>query len=150
MNKLIPIIIVLFLLNSCKQSEKENHSNGYLLSGSIESGLNGKLVYLKTQENKKIKILDSTNIKNGKFQFQGKIDRPIVYGLYIEDSKDVIGVFMENDTIYIEAYKDSLAKSKITGSKTNDDYIDFIKQSNNIVSKMNHLISNFSESKGRK
>ncbi len=53
-----------------------------------------------------------------KFEFEGEIDRPIVYGIYIEEIKGLIGVFMENDTIYIEAYKDSLAKSKITGSKT--------------------------------
>ena len=147
MYKLIPIIFFLFSLNSCKQSEKENYANGYLLSGSIESVLNGKLVYLKTQENKKIKILDSTNIKNGKFQFQGNIDRPMVYGIYFEDIKDVIGVFMENDTIYIEAYKDSLVKSKITGSTTHDDYLDFIKQSNNIVSKMNHLFPIFQKAR---
>ena len=147
MYKLITVIIFLFLLNSCQQSEKENHSNGYLLSGSIERQLNGKWVYLKTQENKEIKIIDSTNIKNGEFKFQGKIDRPIVYGIYFEDSKDAIGVFMENDTIYIEAKKDSLAKSKITGSKTHDDYLDFIKQSNNIVSKMNHLFPIFQKAR---
>ena len=46
----------------------------------------------------------------------------------LKTSKDLIGVFMENDTIIIEAYKDSLSKSKITGSKTNDDYIEFCKQ----------------------
>jgi hypothetical protein len=117
------------------------------MSGSIESILNGNMVYLKTQENKRIKVIDSTNIINGKFQFQGKIDQPIVYGLYIEDSKDAIGVFMENDTIYIEAYKDSLAKSKITGSKTHDEYLNFIKQSNNIVSKMNHLFPIFQKAR---
>ena len=147
MYKLITVIIFLFLLNSCQQSEKENHSNGYLLSGSIERQLNGKWVYLKTQENKEIKIIDSTNIKNGAFKFQGKIDRPIVYGIYFEDSKEMIGIFMENDTIYIEAKKDSLAKSKITGSKTHDDYLDFIKQSNNIVSKMNHLFPIFQKAR---
>ena len=147
MHKLVPIIIFVIFLNSCKESDKENYSNGYLLSGSIERQLNGKWVYLKTQENKEIKIIDSTNIKNGEFKFQGKIDRPIVYGLYFEDSKDAIGVFMENDTIYIEAYKDSLTNSKITGSKTHDDYLDFIKQSNNIVSKMNNLFPIFQKAR---
>ena len=147
MLRLIILIIFLFLLNSCRKNKGRNYSNDYLLSGSIESKMNGKWVYLKTQENKVIKVLDSTIIKNGKFQFQGKIDRPIVYGLYIEDSKDAIGVFMENDTIYIEAKKDSLAKSKITGSKTHDDYLEFIKQSNYIVSKMNHLFPIFQKAR---
>ena len=147
MCKLTPVIIFLCLLNSCQLNEKGNHEIGYLLSGSIESVLNGKWVYLKTLKNKKIKVIDSTIIKNGKFQFQGKIDRPIVYGIYFEDSKDAIGVFMENDTIYIEAYKDSLAKSKITGSITHDDYLDFIKQSNRIVSKMNHLFPIFQKAR---
>jgi len=147
MNRLIPIIIFVFLINSCQQREKENLKNGYLLYGSIESPLNGKLVYLKTQENKKIKVIDSTNIRNGKFQFKGHIDRPIVYGIYIEDSKEMIGVFMENETIYIEAYMDSLAKSKIIGSKTHDDYLDFYKHSNKIVSKMNNLFPIFQKAR---
>jgi len=147
MYKLIIVIIFLFLLNSCQQREKENPDNGYLLSGSIESIMNGKLVYLKTQENKEIKVLDSTNIKNGKFKLQGKIDRPMVYGIYFEDLKDVIGVFMENDTIYIEAYKDSLLKSKIKGSKTHNEYLDFVKKSNSIVSKMNHLFPIFQKAR---
>ena len=147
MYKLISIIILLFLFNSCKQSEKENYVNGYILYGSTESVLNEKLVYLKIQENKKIKVLDSTIIKNGEFKFQGKIDRPIVYGFYFEDLKGLIGVFMENDTIYIEAYKDSLSKSKITGSKTHEEYLEFIKQSNKIVSKMNHLFPVFQKAR---
>ena len=147
MLRLIILIIFLFLLNSCRKNEGRNYSNDYLLSGSIESEMNGKWVYLKTQENKKIKVIDSTVIRNGKFQFVGYIDRPSVYGVYIENLKDAIGVFMENDTIYIEAYKDSLSKSKITGSNAHDDYLDFIKRSNSIVSKMNHLFPIFQKAR---
>ena len=147
MNKFIPLILLTLSLISCQKNKKDNYKDGYVISGSIESGLNGNMVFLKTRENKKIKVLDSTFIKNGVFKFQGKIDRPIVYGLYIEDTKDAIGVFMENDTIYIEAYKDSLSKSIITGTKTHDDYLEFIKQSNYIVSKMNHLFPIFQKAR---
>ena len=147
MYRLITALIFLLLLNSCQKNERKNHSNGYILSGSIESVLNGNMVYLKTQENKKINVLDSTNIKNGKFEFQGYIERPIVYGIYFEDLNGLIGVFMENDTIYIEAYKDSLSNSKITGSKTHEDYLDFINQSSRIVSKMSHLFPIFQKAR---
>ena len=147
MYKLITAIIFLLLINSCQKNERKKYPNGYLLFGSIESQPNGKLVYLKTQENKKIKDIDSTHIKNGKFEFRGYIDRPIVYGIYFEDLKSLIGVFMENDTIYIEAYKDSLSKSKIKGSETHDDYLDFINQSNRIVSKMSHLFPIFQKAR---
>lgn len=147
MNKLILILIYIFLLASCQESENKKYKNGFILIGSIDETLNGNWVYLKTQENKKIRVKDSTIIRNGKFEFEGDIDRPMVYGIYIEEIKGLIGIFMENDTIYIEAYKDSLEKSKITGSKTNDNYINFIKNSNKIVSKMNHLFPVFQKAR---
>ena len=46
-----------------------------------------KWFILKRRKIKRSKLLDSTIIKNGKFEFKGKIDRPIVYGIYIEDIK---------------------------------------------------------------
>ena len=147
MNKLILILIYIFLLASCQESENEKYKNSFILIGSIDQTLNGKWVYLKTQENKQISVKDSTIIRRGKFQFEGDINRPMVYGIYIEEIKGLIGIFMENDTIYIEAYKDSLGKSKITGSETNDAYINFIKNSNKIVSKMNHLFPVFQKAR---
>ncbi len=147
MKKFILFIIIVLLLFSCKENLKKTELEGFNIIGNINKTSNNSKVYLKTQENGLLSILDSTIIKKGKFEFKGKIDKPIIYGIYIDSLKDAIGIFMENKEITIEAYKDSLASSKVSGSKTNDDYLDFVKQSNQIISKMNVLFPAFQKAR---
>jgi len=146
MKKLIPIIIIL-LFYSCEKSREKDSTNNFIITGNFNAIFNSNNVYLKTQENGILILLDSTTLKNGKFEFKGKIDKPTVYGIFIDSITGTIGVFMENKTITIEAYKDSLSFSKISGSKTNDDYLNFVKQSNQIISKMNLLFPVFQKAR---
>ena len=147
MKNSIALLILIFLFISCQDSERKNYTNGYILTGSLERSLNGKQVFLKTQENKKIKVLDSTTINDGKFNFKGKIDKPEVYGIFMDSIKGTIGLFMENKNITIEANKDNLSLSIISGSKINNDYLDFIKRSNQIISEMNILFPEFQKAR---
>jgi len=147
MKKIIFFIITILLFVSCKKSSEKINSDGFIIAGSIKNISNNNKVYLKTQENGVITILDSTTIKDDKFEFKGKIEKPIIYGIYIDSIEGAIGIFMENKKITIEAYKDSLASSKVSGSKTNDDYSNFVKQSNLIISKMNVLFPAFQKAR---
>jgi hypothetical protein len=147
MKKLILFIFIATLFYSCSKNSKKIESDSFTLVGNIKNISNNNKVYLKTQKNGLITILDSTFIKKGKFEFKGKINKPIIYGIYIDSVKGTIGIFMENKKITIEAYKDSLASSKISGSKTNDDYSSFVKQSNQIISKMNVLFPAFQKAR---
>jgi len=145
-NSILLIILILSFI-SCQQSERKSYVNGYFLNGSIEKSLNGKKVFLKTQENKKVKVLDSTTIIDGKFNFKGRVDKPEVYGIFIDSIEGTIGLFIENGNITIEANKDNLSASIISGSKINDDYLDFIKRSNQIISEMNILFPEFQKAR---
>jgi len=147
MKKLILFIIIILLFISCKKSSEKIIPDGFIIAGNIKNISNNNKVYLKTQENGVITILDSTTIKNDKFEFKGKIEKPETYGIYIDNVKGAIGIFMENKKITIEAYKDSLASSKVSGSKTNDHYSNFVKQSNHIISKMNVLFPAFQKAR---
>ena len=147
MKKIILLLIFMFSFLSCQNSEKKSYPNGYLLTGTTERSLNGEKVLLKTQENKRIKILDSTYINDGKFKFEGIIDKPEVYGIFIDSIKGAIGLFMENTAIIIEANIKDLSSSKIIGSKMNDDYLEFVNESNKIISKMNILFPEFQKAR---
>ena len=122
-------------------------SDGFIINGDIEKSFNGSKVFLKTQESGVLIVLDSTIIKNGTFEFTGNIGKPEVYGIFIDSIKEAIGLFMENTTITIIANIKDLSSSKITGSKTNDDYLDFIKISNQIISEMNILFPEFQKAR---
>ncbi len=147
MKKLLFFIITILLFISCKKSLERTKSDDFIIVGNIKNVTNNNKVYLKTQMNGLITILDSTLIIKGKFEFKGKVDEPIIYGIYIDSVRGTIGIFMENKKITIEAYKDSLASSKVSGSKTNDDYLSFVKQSNQIISKMNVLFPAFQKAR---
>ena len=145
------IITILFLLTgifSCNTREKIGIGNGYTMSCSNKkNNLNTKKAFLKKQELGNLITVDSTTIINGEFQFKGKISSPSIYGIYIEDIDGVIGLFMENTQINIEVNIDNLEQSKITGSKTNDEYLEFIRNSNEIISKMNVYFPEFQKAR---
>lgn len=145
MKKIIFFIVVVLI--SCKNNNSMSSSNGFHIKTSINQNLNGKRAYLKTNKKGRLIVLDSTIIENGKFEFKGIIEKPIIYGIYIENINEAIGVFMENKMITIQAFKDSLSSSRITGSQTNDDYLEFVKKSNQIISKMNVLFPSFQKAR---
>lgn len=151
MEKIKKIIIILFLLTSifsCNTREKIGIGNSFIIScTSKKNNFNNKKAFLKKQEFGNLIIVDSTTITNGEFQFKGKINSPSIYGIYIEDIDDVIGLFMENTQINVEVNIDNLEQSKITGSKTNDEYLEFIRNSNEIISKMNVYFPEFQKAR---
>ena len=145
------IIIILFLITSvfsCNTRERKGIGNGFIISCSIKkNNLNTKKAFLKKQEFGNLITIDSTTITNKGFQFKGKINSPSIYGIYIEDIDGVIGLFMENTQINVEVNIDNLEQSKITGSKTNDEYLEFIRNSNEIISKMNVYFPEFQKAR---
>ena len=141
------IIITILILFSCKKEKSEFFSENFILNGIVKDDFKERKVFLKSQENGVLNILDSTTIINGKFEFKGSIEKPEVYGIFIDSMEDAIGIFMENKNITIEANMKKLSSSKITGSTTNDDYLDYIKVSNKIISEMNILFPEFQKAR---
>ena len=142
------IFLFLFIcsLCSCKDKLFVTAKDNYQLNITIEN-IDNAIAYLKTQENGFLITIDSTIVKNNQFSFSGSIKKPVIYGIYIKGIKGNIGLFMENEIITIKAYKDSLSSSKIIGSKTNNDYLNFVNQSNQIISKMNVLFPVFQKAR---
>ncbi len=132
---------------SCSNSSKKDHQKRFYIIGNTNELIDNTNVFLKTQENKTIFTLDSTLIKNGTFEFEGEIYKPSVYGIYIDSLKNSIGFFLKNDSIIIDVNKDNLSDSKITGAKLNDQYLNYTKNVNQIVSKTNLLYPIFQKAR---
>jgi len=78
-------------------------------------------------------ITDSVVLKNGTFQFRGKIGDPVKATLVLDTkgqgwgtlrkqrNADALGFYLEPGTLTL-ASADSISKAKITGSKVNSDY----------------------------
>lgn len=129
------VIVLLASVSLC-------HADGFKIKGKISRGGEGVKVFLTDLSQYK-HLYDSTTIKNGEFEFNGKVDTPEMrcITIYKNDSQRgewkstvKLPIFVDNSSITLEAPYDSLpTKSnevvpgciKITGSPVNDLYMKY-------------------------
>jgi len=106
---LIPVIAIL-IISAC-----ETKQEGFIVNGSI-SGYPEGTALLKQRINSEFVTLDSTSIKNGKFEFKGLLELPEMCYITISDTLPYMRIFLENSAITIQADVDSLRTPTISGS----------------------------------
>jgi len=137
------IIIAVFIsVISCNKKA----TDGYTIEGSI-SGVDSTWVLLKKRDEGKMITADSVQVKDGKFSFAGKVEMPEVYYLKLKDMDGAFPFFIENAAITIKAYADSLDKSVVSGSASNDTYLGFQKDEMVYNLKMEELYNNYMQAK---
>ena len=131
------VVILLASISLC-------HADGFKIKGKISGGGEGVKVFL-TDLSQYRHFYDSTTIKNGEFEFNGKVESPEMrcITIYKNDSQRgewkstvKLPIFVDNSSMTLEAPYDSLpTKSsktvpgciKITGSPANDLYMKYDK-----------------------
>jgi len=128
---LIPILLIL-LLARCKSKPEETYSINGKITGDIP-----EYIYLYNKGK-----IDSSTVKNGVFNFKGKIDRPRGVYFHIKNNSSMIDdrFYLENKDITIEI---SNKKKKINGLELNFIKIDKISGSKTEILRHNFKI--FSE-----
>ncbi|MCD8192951.1 MAG: AhpC/TSA family protein [Tannerellaceae bacterium] len=96
MKKFLFAAMALLLLAAC-----ENNPLGYTIHGEVEGTQSG-LVYLKSFRNKMFFTVDSTEIRDGKFEFKGSVGAPELYGLQTEDMNYPAQFFLEDAPIRVK------------------------------------------------
>ncbi len=117
--------VVLF---SCSKVGKDE----YIISGTATGIENGKTIILETQDANGMGLIavDTVKVENGKFEIKGKVTEPSFYTLQLEAAtgKPAYGkvpFILESGEIAIVINKDSINKSKISGTYNNDEYVKF-------------------------
>lgn len=120
MKKIILFLTATALLTSCSKDK-------YTISGTATGFENGKTVILETQDEKGMGLIavDTVKIENGKFEIKGKAIEPSFHLLQIEGAQGKIPFILENGDIKIVVNKDTIQKSKVSGSYSNDEYVKF-------------------------
>ncbi|MEI6061522.1 MAG: TlpA disulfide reductase family protein [Bacteroidota bacterium] len=136
------IMAVLFSIISCNTKK----TDGFTLGGTISGADNTWVLLLKREEGKTI-TTDSVQVKEGKFAFAGKVEMPEMYYLKLKDKEDTFPFFIENTTISLKVYADSLDKSVATGSVTEDLYVKYQKDEMASEAKMDEVYSKFIKAK---
>jgi len=122
MKQLILILCAAFALSSyaCGQ--------GYVISGEVK-GAEGQTVSLKQFRNLQSEPVDvaSTTVKDGRFTLKGDAPYPEFSQLYV-GNQGPVQFFVENSNIRITMDMGNLAQTKVTGSKENEVFAEFVEE----------------------
>jgi peroxiredoxin len=136
------ILAVLFSVISCNTKKTE----GFTIDGTITGADSGWMLLKKREEGKTI-TTDSVQIKDGKFAFTGKVDMPEVYYMKLKQGDGAVPFFIENSAITMKFYADSVEKSVVTGSPSQDIFVGFQKDEAIYNTKMEALYGDYMKAK---
>jgi hypothetical protein len=123
MKKIILLLSAAVVLISCSKVGKGE----FLISGTAKGIENGKTIILQTQNESGTGLLsvDTVKVQDGKFEIKGKITEPSFHMLQVESMNGPVPFILENGEVIIEINKDSISKSKISGTYNNDEFTKF-------------------------
>lgn len=139
MKKNLIILIIAIAFFSCNSSQKE-----YSIKGTIDGVETGK-VYLQKLVDGQPQSIDTAELKEGKFEFKGKMEIPDIRFLLLNEQDYFAQFFLDNAKIAVSAKKDSLRATKITGSPTHDIFKLFISEMEKINKDVNELQGKYQE-----
>lgn len=113
--KNLPLLFVVIIFMAACQS----NSTKYRISGNI-AGADSGMVYLVKAEAGQAITVDTAQLVNGSFTFEGQATMPELNYLRLNERDYFAQFFLDNSKIKIEAYKDSLRATKVTGSPETD------------------------------
>jgi hypothetical protein len=133
MKKILLLVAVAVVLFSCK-----NLGEGeYEITGNVK-GMKTGLVFLEKQSPMGMGALaiDTVKIVDGKFEIKGKTTEPEIHFIQIDKVNGKVPFILEGGEIEITVDKDSIFKSKSSGTYSNDEFTKFNEESSKIQKKM--------------
>ncbi len=125
--------LILILLSSC------NNDNGFVMNGTVDVIDDTKVYILQADQNNQPFIKDSTTVKLNKFNFKGVSVTPEISYIQVEGVNGYVLTILEKGNIKAEIYKDSISKSTVSGTTSNDDFIKYKLETKSIVDNMNRI-----------
>ncbi len=116
--KQILLLAALFCFGfGCKEAPK-----GYNINGTV-TGVENGTIYLKQFRNKMYFDVDTAEVKNGKFEFTGQVDQPLLFGLATDQMNYPALVFVDNNKMEV-VVDPSNSTLTVSESPLNDVFLD--------------------------
>jgi peroxiredoxin len=116
--KLIIFISIIVSLNGC------NNKPHFTIYGQIGGNDNEK-VFLAKYVNGDFLLTDSAVVNKGKFRFDGKQSTPEYFYILNGKKTQFVQFFLENAEITVTGHLDSISFAKVSGSPSQDEYMNF-------------------------
>jgi len=114
---------------------------GYVINGEV-SGAEGQTVSLKQFRDLQPVEIGTTTVKGGKFTLKGNLPNPEFCMLYVGDQGPV-QFFAENSNIRVLVDLGNINQSKVSGSKENEVYAEFVENTANYDRKLKKLTESY-------
>ncbi len=149
MNKklLLPLLLVVVILASCQQS-------GYKIKGKIDNPKANEFssAYLKEVIDGETKVIDSTTVEDGTFEFSGTVAEAKVVYISIESkgakNKITGNLVLENKNLSVLV--DSNYTLSISGSKNNEVLTKYSQEERRLENESENLVKDYRKKYGRK
>ena len=126
-------LFTLYFFNACSSD------NSYVLNGSINIEDDTKVYILQADQNNQPYVNDSTFVKGNQFSFSGISATPKISYIQVEGVNGYVLSILESGILNANIYPDSISKSSVTGSKSNDGFIKYRQETKNLVESMNYI-----------
>lgn len=140
MKKILLSAVLAVTLFSCN-----NLADGeYLITGNVKGMKNG-LAYVEKQSPMGMGPLpiDTVKIVDGKFEIKGKTTEPEIHFIRIEKINGMVPFVLEEGEIQIDVDKDSIFKSKLSGTYSNEEFSKFGEESAKIQKRLQKKVMDF-------
>jgi len=134
-------IAISFAISSCTSLEP----NTFVINGTTDH-VDGSSVYrIKSGPNGQPVTIDSTTIVNGSFELKGAIDQIDINFIFLEGVNGNIPVILEEGSIEMEIFKDSLASSITAGTPSNNNLTQYRESTQGFAKDMRTLVQEINE-----
>jgi len=140
MKKILFLVATAVVLFSCK-----NLADGeYEITGNVK-GMKSGLVYLEKQSpmGMGVQAIDTVKIVDGKFEIKGKTSEPEICFIQIDKVNGKVPFILEEGAIEVQVDKDSLFKSKLSGTYNNEEFTKFNEETNKLQKKIQKKAMDF-------
>jgi peroxiredoxin len=133
MKKLILSLLAVTAMISCNKVG----TNEFVIEGNGNGLRDGLNVYLQQQDSTGAIIqMDTVQIEKGKFKFKGKLVEPALSFIEIDSSNSKIPFILEEGKITVQVNKDTIYKSIVGGTYSNEELVKYAKLTEKIQDKV--------------
>jgi peroxiredoxin len=132
MKKILLLLLVTASIVSCKKVA----DGEFIITGKADGIANGVAVYLQKQDSTGIVPVDTVKVENGKFKFEGKVKEPGIHFIQVDKIDGKAVLILESGEIVMNVRKDTITKSKVSGTYSNDKLTSFLDDSQKIQKRM--------------
>ncbi len=141
MKKFAIALFIGSILASCMSSKDQ-----FSIKGTV-NGVDTGMIFLQKYDLEKWVSIDSSRLEKGEFKFTGKVDLPEIWHIVMQGNDVMVPVFVENAAIEVQIFPDSLEKSTVKGSPSQDIYQQYVTMSEAINARMDIVYQGWKKAK---